>query len=219
MNVFSWNWWVHSDAGLAARIGIGAVIFALLAWVDWRRNGPGARRWREYLFLLFTVAAALIYGALNDQITSRISWEYFYYGKGLADALPPGAEHSAALHWEAAKIGMKATWTAGLIIGVALLIANNPRRDRRQLSYGTLVGCLCLVFLVCVVFAVLLGITGYLGWLTPFSHDFSEMVRRNEFRPHRFMAVFGVHLGGYVGGLAGAALAAVWILTQRKNHS
>ena len=32
------------------------------------------------------------------------------------------------LHWEAAKVGFKATWTAGLVAGVLVLIANNPRK-------------------------------------------------------------------------------------------
>ena len=29
------------------------------------------------------------------------------------------------------------------------------------------------------------------------------MVRREEFRPFRFMAVYGMHLGGYAGGAIG----------------
>jgi hypothetical protein len=219
MDLFSWHWWAHSDAGLTARIAIGAAIFAALAWTDWRRNRRQAQRWREYLFLLGAVAAALAYGALNDQLTSRLSWEYFYYGKGLADILPPGAEHSAALHWEAAKIGMKATWTAGLIIGVVLLIANNPRRGRPQLSYSALAGSLGIVMAICILFAALLGVAGYLGWLIPFSSDFAQMVQHDEFRPYRFMAVFGVHLGGYLGGLIGMMLAVGWMLKQRRRRA
>jgi hypothetical protein len=44
------------------------------------------------------------------------------------------------------------------------------------------------------------------------------MVRRDEFRPYRFMAVFGVHLGGYVGGLAGTIAAAGMIFHKRKTR-
>lgn len=50
-----WKWWFVSDAGLAARIGIGAAIFAILAAVDLWRKGRRARRWREYLFLVAAV--------------------------------------------------------------------------------------------------------------------------------------------------------------------
>ena len=58
----------------AARIIVGASIFALLASVDLYRNRARATRWREYLFLILCVLAAIIYGIVNDQITSRISW-------------------------------------------------------------------------------------------------------------------------------------------------
>lgn len=51
-----WNWLLHTDAGLLARIGAGAAIFIVLAIVDLRRNGQQARRWREYLFLLSCVS-------------------------------------------------------------------------------------------------------------------------------------------------------------------
>lgn len=217
MNPLSWQWWLQSDRGLALRIGLGTAIFATLAWVDWRRHRAQARRWREYLFLLGTVAAAMVYGALNDQITARLSWEYFYYGKGLAEVLPAGQAPSPALYWEAAKVGMKATWSAGLIVGVALLIANNPRRGWPQVSYATLVQWLAMILAACVAFAVLLGMAGYAGWLVPFSSDFAQMVRHDEFRPYRFMAVFGVHLGGYVGGLLGMTLAVMCIVRRRRK--
>ena len=63
---------------LPFRLTIGLSIFALLAIVDLHRNGKQARRWREYAFLAAVVAIAMLYGILNDQITSAISWEYFY---------------------------------------------------------------------------------------------------------------------------------------------
>lgn len=126
--LFSWTWWTKSTQGLLARIAIGAAIFAILATVDLVRQGKKATRWREYLFLVAGVALACGYGIINDQITSRISWEYFYYGKGLADVLgsriPPD---SKAMALAVVKVGIEATWTAGLIVSVALLIANNPR--------------------------------------------------------------------------------------------
>ncbi|MDB5318889.1 MAG: hypothetical protein JWN40_520, partial [Phycisphaerales bacterium] len=78
-----------------------------------------------YSILLFAVIGAIVYGVLNDQITSTISWEYFYYGKDLAEQLGPRTPPDAlALHRAAALVGVKATWSAGLIIGVAQLLAN-----------------------------------------------------------------------------------------------
>ena len=43
------------------------------------------------------------------------------------------------------------------------------------------------------------------------------MVRRNEFRPFRFMAVYGIHLGGYIGGAIGAVMAVISIRFARRQ--
>jgi len=103
-------WLIHSDGGLAVRIAMGVAVLAWLAIVDLRRHGRAATRWREYFVLAACAAAAMIYGAINDQITSSISWEYFYYGKELDKVLGPAAPPAgAALHWEAAKVGVNPT--------------------------------------------------------------------------------------------------------------
>jgi hypothetical protein len=212
----AWNWF-KSDGSLPLRIGIGVVVFAILAAVDLRRKRRQATRWREYLFLLAAVGVALAYGMANDQVTSRLSWEYYYYGKGLDAVLGPQTPPDPGrLSWEAAKVGMKATWSVGLLIGAALLVANNPRPGPRRLSYPRLLARLPSILLSAVAAAALLGALGYRGWLTFFSEDFQEMVRHNEFRPHRFMLVYGIHLGGYLGGLIGTIRAVVTILSERR---
>lgn len=121
------------------------------------------------------------------------------------------------LPWEAAKVGMKATWTVGLVIGAALLMANNPRRDRPRLPYRDLLRHIAKVLAMSILCAVALGAIGRLGGLVFFSEDFRQMVAHDEFRPHRFMGVYGIHLGGYVGGLAGTVWAVVSILGQRRS--
>ena len=215
----AWNWF-KSDASLPLRIGVGVLVFAILGALDLRRNGRQATRGREYLFLLAAVAVALAYGVANDQITSRISWEYYYYGKGLQGVLGPRTPPDPArLSWAAAKVGMKATWTVGLLIGVALLVSNNPRPGRPRLPYRRLLARLPMILLSAMGAAALLGALGYRGWLAFFSDDFREMLRLNEFRPHRFMLVYGVHLGGYVGGLFGTAAAVVSVLRERRRFA
>jgi len=204
------NWWFHTDAGLAARVGVGGAIFLLLALIDLARRGRQATRWREYLLLLAAVVAALGYGVINDQITSRISWEYFYYGKELATSLGPATPPDPRkLHWAAALVGMKATWSAGLIFGAMLLLANNPRRGRIRLRNRELLAWLPRILLSAVVCAVLFGVVGYLGGLTSLNEDFPVFLHDNLWRPRRFMCVYGVHLGGYIGGFGGAVWAAV----------
>jgi len=211
------NWWLHSDAGLLARIAVGVAIFAILALVDLRANGSRATRWREYLFLLVCVIAALVYGIINDQITTTISWEYFAYGKGIAEILPAATSNSAAFRWEVAKIGMKATWTAGLIVGVAMLLANNPRRGWARLSYAQLGRFIPLVFALTALTAILLGIAGYCGAFLPVSADFRAMLAANQWHPRRFMCVYGIHLGGYVGALIAIAVAVFAIRRARAR--
>jgi hypothetical protein len=218
-----WHFLTQTDAGLFTRIAVGAAIFMTLALLDLRANGPSATRWKEYLFLLAAVGAALVYGVSNDLITSSISWEYFVYGKDLlhavGDRVPPDRLVMAR---EAAKVGLKATWTAGLLIGVAMLLANNPTKPSRHaanppVSYPSLLKLLPIIFLCCFAFAIPLGFAGYLGWLNCFSQDFREMTRRDEFRPARYIAVYGIHLGGYVGAAIGTGAAVVRIRIRRRQ--
>src|ERR1700693_5085161 len=123
-----------------ARFTFGILVLATLAIIDIRQHGRQATRWREYAFLVLCTVVAIVYGILNDQITSRISWEYFYYGKDLAPILGPDTPpNPMALQLQALRIGASATWWAGLIIGAAMLIANNPSRRGPQLPYRRLI--------------------------------------------------------------------------------
>lgn len=212
------DWWLKSDAGLATRVGIGLSIFVALAAWDLGRRGRSATRWKEYLFLAVVSVAAMAYGAVNDRIGCSISWEYFYYGKGLDRELGPRVPpDSVALQWEACKIGLKASWSAGLIVGVVLLVANNPRRGRPQVPYKQLLVLLPLVLLATATGAALGGCAGARGWLAWTSHDLQMLSREDLFRPHRFMCVYGINLGSYVGGLLGTAWAALWIIRRRRH--
>jgi hypothetical protein len=203
----------------AVRITFGLVVLAALAVADLLEKGRQATRWREYLFLAFCTAIATVYGMVNDQVTSRISWEYFYYGKNLAPILgaqtPPDA---MKLSLQAIRIGASATWWAGLIFGAAMLIANNPGRIGRQLSFFSLAKRLPVVVGITVIFAVIFGFAGahyYLNWISP---DFPALVATDFWRPHRFMAVYGIHLGGYVGGVVGAIYAITSIVRERRSQ-
>lgn len=215
---WGWDWWLNSDAGLAARISIGLSIFLALAAWDLARRGRAATRWREYLFLAAVVAAAMAYGAASDRIASDISWEYFYYGKGLDQRLGPRVPpDAAALHREACKIGLKATWSAGLIVGVVLLVANNPGRGRPQLPYTQLLLLLPVVLLATAVGAALGGWVGAHGWLAWTSRDLRMLARDDLFRPQRFMCVYGINLGSYAGGLLATAASVLWIIRRRRR--
>jgi hypothetical protein len=160
----------------------------------------------------------MAYGALNGQVTSTISWEYFYYGKDLDKALGPTTPPDPIkLHLHAALVGIQATWTAGLIIGVALLLANNPSKSLPQLPHKTLLKFLPLVMLITATTAALGAYLGHAGHLTRFNADFPDMLRTDLWRPRRFMTVFGIHLGGYLGGLLGILTSVTLILLKRRT--
>jgi hypothetical protein len=204
----------HGDIGLLIRILVGCAIFTSLAIGDLRRHGPKATRWREYGVLVAAVIAALLYGAINDQFTVTLSPEYFIYGKEINKTLgdnPP----MPALRWEAAKVGLKATWSAGLIFGVVLLIANNPCRDLPRLRNRQLILSLPVILITAAAGGGIGGWLGYHGHLTRFDSDFADMLAVNLYRPYRFMSAWGVHLGGYVGGLIGTVIAAIIVCSNR----
>src|SRR5271170_2430723 len=210
------DWLVHSNGGLAVRIIAGCCIFTALAIADLARHGRSATRWREYAVLAAAVGAAMLYGVVNDQITSAISWEYFYYGKELDKVLGPATPPQAwGLHWEAAKVGLKATWSAGLIFGVVLLLSNNPFRNLPRLRNRELLGMLPIIVITAAGLGIIGGLLGYGGFLSPLSADFQEMLRADIFRPRRFICTWGIHLGGYVGGFLGTFIAAAIIMRRR----
>ena len=101
---------------------------------------------------------------------------------------------------QALRIGAAATWWAGLIIGAAMLIANNPSRSGPQLPYARLVARLPIVLAITAITAAIFGFAGYEYFLNGISADFQNLAETNLWRPHRFMTVYGIHLGGYVGG-------------------
>jgi membrane associated rhomboid family serine protease len=145
--------------------------------------------------------------------------KYFYYGKELSLVLGPQTPPDrAAMRWEAAKVGMKATWSVGLILGAVLLMANNPSRSRPQLSFPRLFAFLPAVLLFTALLAVIFGFIGSRGGLNWCSADFREMAQTNLFRPSSFMTAWGVHLGGYIGGILGGAVA-VWRVNACRSRA
>jgi len=203
-----WKWLVLSDAGLLVRVAAGvAILTGLAAWELHRKGRRGARRWREYVYLAAAAAVAMAYGMLNDQITVTVSWEYFYYGKLLGGTMGPGAAPAmGALRWEAFKLGAKAAWTVGLILGVVILIANNPRPGRPGVPYRTLYRLILWPLAGAAGCAVVAGVAGYAG---AFAAIFTPIVVNDLWRPSRFMCAWGIHMGGYLGAAVGGA-GAIW---------
>jgi hypothetical protein len=211
------DWLMNTPAGLAVRLLLAIGVFVLLAGIDLAIHRRQATRWREYLILATAVLAAMAYGVANDQITLTLSPHYFYYHKGLAGRLGYGEPVvNAEARWEAAKVGMMATWTAGLLAGVLALWANNPRQDRPRLSTPRMVSMVWIPLSSAGTLGVLGGCIGALwqpAWLLAGQEPASIGPAG------RFSAVWFAHLGGYLGGVLGAGLMAVSILRARARQA
>ena len=99
-------------------------------------------------------------------------------------------------------------------MGVMMLLANNPRPGTPQLPFRRLYAWIPRLALIAAACGALGGLA---GWAGLFAGQFEDVVRAELWRPERFMAVWGIHLGGYVGALVGACLGVVSILRCRRS--
>lgn len=157
------------------------------------------------MIVLLSIAAAVIYGILHDQITARICVEYFTIGH--PDILGTDSPTLLGLGW-----GVVATWWAGVLIGFPLAFASRLGSQTKR-SAGSLVVPIAklLGFMACC--AAVAGLVGFvlatLGniWLVG---PMAELVPREKHR--YFLADLWAHNASYLSGFGGGlALAAnVW---------
>jgi hypothetical protein len=104
--------------------------------------------------VLLSIAAAVGYGIVHDQITARICAEYFTIGH------PPifGTDDPTLLGigW-----GVLATWWVGLLLGVPLAIAARAGRLPKRCAVS-LVRPIAILMLVSGVGAALAGVVGWI---------------------------------------------------------
>ena len=194
--------WLEATYGY--RLAIGLTFFAVLLVHDLVRNRENPRRAKEYLFLAFTAAVAVLYAEVHDQITVTISPGYFVKAKGVRGAF---------LRSDTAALALKAAYGPGLIAGALLLIANNPSKRLEQLPYARLVR-LVLVPLASAVVCAVAG--GFVGRFAPPSEILDDA--RATFQPgyvEKFLIVWGVHWGSYVGLALGTLVAIVLVRRSR----
>ena len=155
--------------------------------------------------VLLSIAAAVIYGIVHDQITARICVEYFTIGH--PDIFGTDSPTLLGLGW-----GVVATWWAGVLIGFPLALAARLGSQRKR-SAGSLVVPIAKLLGVMAVCAAVAGLVGLgLATLGIISLD-SSLARLIPPEQHRyFLTDLLAHNASYLSGFGGGLVLAwnVW---------
>jgi hypothetical protein len=159
--------------------------------------------------VLLCVLAAVIYGILQDQITSRVCVEYFTIGHP-----PIGTEDPTllAFGW-----GVLATWWVGL--GLGLLLAFTARVGSRPRLVAQDMVLPVAITMLCVGLAALIaGMIGYLaaqsGWIF-LSGPLAQRVPPDK--QARFLADGAAHNVAYAAGALAGAVVCVLVWRKRRR--
>jgi len=200
---------VLSSIPLPYRLAALLAIAAAIAWWDWRRHRQRATKWKEYGFLVSVALLGAIIGVANDTVTSRLSPEYFIYGKGIA----PGPNFSKGV----LELAFQAGLVAAFVGGAAYLFANNPKAGRPSLSYRQLYSLVKWPILGAILLATILGVGS--KWFVGPQID-SEMTKVfGETKTIWFWRVWYIHLGLYSGLLIGVGWGILAIRRIRSKLS
>jgi hypothetical protein len=160
--------------------------------------------------VLLCVLGAVGYGIVHDQVTARISLEYFTIGHPpLVDSEDPTV---LGLAW-----GVVATWWVGLLLGLVVAASarwgSRPRRSARDLTRPLLV-----VLAVMGVGAALAGVAGYvvarLGGVVLVGSLASSVPPD---RHVAFLTALWMHLASYGLGALGGLVLAWWTYRSRAR--
>jgi hypothetical protein len=160
--------------------------------------------------ILLCIVAAVIYGVVHDQITARISVEYFTIGHPPVFATDDPTV--LGLGW-----GVIATWWVGLILGVLLALSSRvgswPQSSAKQL-----VRPLGIMLAVVAVLAFIAGLIGYIAATHRWVWLLEPMASRvPEGRHVAFLTDLWAHLASYVGGFLGGIVLCVYVLVRRAR--
>ncbi|QQL45898.1 hypothetical protein [Sulfuriroseicoccus oceanibius] len=193
------------DLSFSVRLVVLGVVMLAVAGVDYGVKRERATKWREYAFLCVAGLVGGLFGMAVDQITGRISPEYFEFGKGISPG--PG-------YWSSVMaLGFRAGFFGGLLVGVAALMANNPRPELERLSWRRLGGLLWWPMAAAALGAAGCGVVGAMDVFGLKSGlDAAEIIQGG-----RLLAVQGAHFGLYLGGLLGVVLVVRRVRRMRRE--
>ena len=158
--------------------------------------------------IVLGLVAAITYGILHDQVTTRVCIEYFTIAH--PPVFPTQSPTLLALGW-----GVIATWWVGLPLGVLLAVAARAGRWP-TLTWLELVKPTTVLLVAMGSLALAAGIIGYVltkqGTISMIDW-YAEVIPAS--RHARFMADAWAHLASYGTGILGGLLLAGWTLRRR----
>lgn len=108
-----------------------------------------------------------------------------------------------------------ASWSAGLAIGLAILVANNPKTGVPQLAYRELSRLLSIPLASSAGFAVGGAVAGLM--FAPAVVAILGLDYLGLEDPRAFVVVYGIHAGTYLGGVSGVVVAVVLVKKKRRS--
>ena len=189
------------------RVVILITLMFAAAGYDYYRNRAGSSRWREYGLVLIGGVVGAFMGMVNDIITSSISPEYFTFGKGLAGG--------NGLQVRAAMLGIKAGFSAGVIVAGILLYAATRKHRQSSGAYRRIFRCIYKPILGAVIMGV--ALPAFLSSVDPagFAAKLEGVADANQIR--WFITVWWIHLGLYAGATCGLIWAIVELSLRNKK--
>lgn len=159
--------------------------------------------------IALAVAAAVVYGVVYDQFTTRICVEYFTIGHPPVFATQ--SPTMLAFGW-----GFIATWWVGVILGIPAAwlarVGSRPKLGAAQLTRP-----IVFLFSIAATGAITAGSIAYVlarsGKLV-LTGPIAERVP--EAKHAAFLADCGAHLASYGIGFIGGAVLCCWIWRERK---
>ncbi len=159
--------------------------------------------------VLLAICAAVAYGIVHDQVTARVSIDYFTIGHPRLFASDDPTPH--ALAW-----GVIATWWVGLLLGVPLALAARrgpaPKLGVRELA--SRIALLCVAMAACALVAAFVGRAGAArGWFV-LTGELAQRVPREHHVD--FLTAGWAHGASYLAGFAGGTLLVVRTWRKRR---
>jgi hypothetical protein len=159
--------------------------------------------------LLLCIAAAVVYGIAQDQVTARVCVEYFTVGHPPVFRITDPT--ALAFGW-----GVIASWWVGVLLGVPLALVSRlgsrPRVTARRLlkPVAVLLGCVGLVALLAGVVGFLSARAGWVGLPEPLAG------RIPPEKHAAFLVDAFAHEAAYDAGFLGGVVLWAWTWASRK---